>query len=315
MSSSIEWSMSNIDYIVLDRDGGAMLEACIASIDLQDPPPARVIVIDNGSRAPVSARLARRANRIIDRSETNLGFAAGANRGLRHVTADYVALINNDVVLAPDWAASVAAALNSDDRCAAAQSVILRPDGPVDGAGIDISHGTYRQTGHGLLLHELASGAAAASAAGAPAASSRETLQHPWGVSATAAIYRTAALRQVSQGGEIFDSRFFAYYEDVELCARLVAAGWRMALLPLPKATHAGSASAPLLGRRTLALRTRNRHWVHRLHPSVGRLAPLLREDARSLVRLLMRLRFADAAVVLWGVGSGLLAPLGRRGL
>jgi len=313
--------MSNIDYIVLDRDGGAMLEACIASIDLQNPPPARVIIIDNGSRAPVSARLARRANRIIDRSETNLGFAAGANRGLRHVSADYVALINNDVVLAPDWSASVAAALNSDDRCAAAQSVILRPDGRVDGAGVDVSDGTYRQTGHGLQLAELAggeaassSGAAVASAAGPPGNSLRDTHRYPWGVSATAAIYRTAALRQVSEGGEIFDSRFFAYYEDVELCARLVAAGWRMALLPLPKATHAGSASAPLLGRRALGLRTRNRHWVHRLHPSVGRLVPLLREDAGSMVRLLARLRFADAAVVVWGVVTGLLAPLGRRG-
>ena len=305
--------MSNIDYIVLDRDGGAMLEACIASIDLQDLPPARVIVIDNGSRDPVSARLARRENRIIDRLETNLGFAAGANRGLRHVTAEYVALINNDVVLAPDWSASVAAALRSDDLSSAAQSVILRPDGRVDGAGIDISDGTYRQTGHGLELPELAGGAAAASASGAAAYSFETTSQHPWGVSATAAIYRTAALRQVSEGGEIFDSRFFAYYEDVELCARLVTAGWRMVLLPLPKATHAGSASAPLLGRRALGLRTRNRHWVHRLHPAVGRLGPLLREDAGSLVSLLMRLRFADAAVSIWGVVTGLLAPLGRR--
>ncbi len=313
--------MSNIDYIVLDRDGGAMLEACVASIDLQNPPPARVIIIDNGSRAPVSARLVRRANRIIDRSETNLGFAAGANRGLGHVTADYVALINNDVVLAPDWSASVAAALGSDDRCGAAQSVILRPDGRVDGAGVDISDGTYRQTGYGLQLSELAggeaastSGAAVPSAAGPAGNSLRDPHRYPWGVSATAAIYRTAALHQVSEGGEIFDSRFFAYYEDVELCARLVAAGWRMALLPMPKATHAGSASAPLLGRRALGLRTRNRHWVHRLHPSVGRLVPLLREDAGSMVRLLARLRFADAAVVVWGVVTGLLAPLGRRG-
>ena len=306
--------MSDIDYIVLDRDGGAMLEACIASIDLQTPPPSTVIVIDNGSQSPASSRLARRANRIIDRSETNLGFAAGVNRGLRHVTAEYVALINNDVVLAPDWSACVVAALVSDDRCGAAQSVILRPDGRVDGTGIDLRDGTIRQAGHGLLLQDLARGAALASGALARANPVRRTGQHPWGVSATAAIYRTAALRAVSEGGEIFDARFFAYYEDVELCARLVAAGWRMALLPLPKATHAGSASAPLLGRRALELRTRNRHWVHRLHPSVGRLWPLLREDAGTLARLLFRGCFVDAAIVVSGVLAGRLAPLRRRG-
>jgi GT2 family glycosyltransferase len=302
--------MSEIDYIVLDHDGGAMLEACIASIDSQVRPAARVIIIDNGSRAPVSERLGARVNRIIDRSETNLGFAAGANRGMRHIAAEYVAFINNDVVLASDWSASVGAALDSDFRSAAAQSVILRPDGRVDGAGIDISDGTYRQAAHGLSLQELAAGVAAGSTAsgagsGGPAAGTR-----PWGVSATAGLYRTVALRAVSQGDEVFDSRFFAYYEDVELCARLIASGWRVALIPEPKATHAGSASAPLLGRRALGLRTRNRHWVHRLHPAVGRLGSLLREDAAAVVRHLTAGDLADAATVLAGVVAGRLGRL-----
>jgi N-acetylglucosaminyl-diphospho-decaprenol L-rhamnosyltransferase len=304
--------MSEIDYIVLDHDGGPMLEACIASIDRQTRPAARVIIVDNGSRTPVSVRLGRAANRIVDRSETNLGFAAGANRGMRHIAAEYVAFVNNDVVLASDWSASVGAALDGDFRSAAAQSVILRPDGRVDGAGIDISDGTYRQAGHGLPLGELtAEGAAGPGALGAASAVHGPGAR-PWGVSATAAIFRTAALRAVSQGDEVFDSRFFAYYEDVELSARLVAAGWRMALVPSPKATHAGSASAPLLGRRALALRTRNRHWVHRLHPSVGRLGPLLWEDAAALLRQMVAGHLADAATLFSGVVAGRLARLDR---
>jgi N-acetylglucosaminyl-diphospho-decaprenol L-rhamnosyltransferase len=286
--------MTDIDYIVLDRDGGVMLDACIASIRRQTLAPARVIVVDNGSDTPVSSRPAmHEAGIVVDRSETNLGFAAGVNRGFGHVRAGYVALINNDVVLAPDWSASVVAALESDDRCAAAQSVILRPDGRVDGAGIDISDGTYRQAGHGRPLVEVLSGDATA-----------------WGVSATAAIYRVAALRAVSRGDEIFDFRFFAYYEDVELAARLIEGGWRMAVVPLPKATHAGSATAPLLGRRAVHLRTRNRHWVRRLHPDVGRLRALLREDAASLVGLLFHGRLADAGMVAWGVLAGCFSSL-----
>jgi GT2 family glycosyltransferase len=306
--------MTDIDYIVLDHDGGVMLEACIASIGLQTLPPSRVIVVDNGSQVPVSARLGMPGvDVVIDRSESNLGFAAGVNRGFRHVAAAYVALVNNDVVLAPDWAATVVAALEKDTRCAAAQSVILRPDGVVDGAGIDISDGTYRQAGHGLPLSALSAGSERHSAGLSVRGPHDLDAGRAWGVSATAAIYRVAALRAVSGANEIFQSRFFAYYEDVELCARLLAAGWRMAALPLPKATHAGSASAPILGRRALGLRTRNRHWVHRLHPSVGRSGALLREDAATVAKLLLRGRVADAAMVVRGIVAGHLAPVPHR--
>ncbi len=244
-----------IDVIVLDIDGGAMLEECVASIRAQTV-PANLILFDNGSRTPTPNATAR--------SETNLGFAGGANAALRHSSAAYVALVNNDVVLDPEWLAHVRDALDRDPQLAAAQTIVRRPPGKdgirIDGAGIDISDGTFRQLGHG-------------SAIGAP-------LAVAWGVSATATLYRRAAI-----GDRFFDERFFAYYEDVELCARLRAAGWRTAVLPVVAATHRGSTSAPLLGRNALRLRTRNRYLVARMHPGVGRIRALLWEDARLLLR------------------------------
>ena len=42
----------DVDVVVLDLDGGAMLERCLASIARQTLPPNRVIVFDNGSRTP-----------------------------------------------------------------------------------------------------------------------------------------------------------------------------------------------------------------------------------------------------------------------
>ena len=45
-----------------------------------------------------------------------------------------------------------------------------------------------------------------------------------WGISGTAALYRRAALHSVAVRDEIVDGRFFAYYEDVELSARLRSA-------------------------------------------------------------------------------------------
>jgi GT2 family glycosyltransferase len=253
--------MSDVDVIVLDVDGGAMLEECLDSIRAQSVPPARVVVFDNGSRAPVADRA--RGVEVI-RSEINRGFAAGVNAAFAATfgttRSDYVALVNNDVVLHPDWLGAVRDALDRDARLAAVQSIIRRPDGKIDGAGIDVSDGTFRQIGHGSTI-------------GSP-------LPVAWGVSATAALYRRSAL-----GEKMFDERFFSYYEDTELSARLRDAGWRIAVLPLVLATHRGSHSAPLLGGDALRLRTRNRYFVVRLHPTSARIGALLWEDARLLLR------------------------------
>ena len=240
-----------IDVIVLDLDGGAMLDECLASLRTQTR-AHRVILFDNGSRTPTP--------NATKRSEANLGFAGGANAAYALAKTPYVALINNDVVLDPDWLQHVSDALDRDEKLAAVQTIIRRPDGEIDGAGIDISDGTYRQIGHGQSI-------------GTP-------LHTAWGVSATATLYRKSAL-----GGRMFEERLFAYYEDVELSARLRRDGWRTAVLPIVKATHRGSASAKALKGDALRLRTRNRYLVARLHPGVGRIGALLWEDARLALR------------------------------
>ena len=46
----------------------------------------------------------------------NTGFAFAANRGLEAASAPAVALVNTDVVLAPDWIERTTNALARDDR-------------------------------------------------------------------------------------------------------------------------------------------------------------------------------------------------------
>ena len=250
--------MTDVSVIVLDIDGGDMLRSCLDSIAAQTLPPREVIVFDNGSRTPVAERIGFRHALHVFRSDTNLGFAGGNNAAYRHATGEYIALINNDVVLDRDWLATVVASLDADPKIAAVQTIIRRDEATIDGAGIDISDGTFRQAGY------LTNGSAA----------------HAWGVSATAALYRRSAL-----GDTIFDERLFAYYEDVDLCARLHESGWRTVVLPVIKVTHRGSQSAPALGGDALRLRTRNRYLVARRHHGVGRIGALLVEDLKLALR------------------------------
>jgi GT2 family glycosyltransferase len=249
--------MTEVDLIVLDIDGGEMLEACLRSIRAQTVQPRRVIVFDNGSVEPVNERV---EGVEVLRSETNLGFARATNDALRISTAPYVGLVNNDVELEPEWIEEVSGALDRDSRLAAVQTIIRRPDGAIDGAGIDIGDGTFRQIGHGKQLGTR--------------------LAVAWGVSATAALYRRSAV-----GETMFDESFFAYYEDVELSARLRSAGWRTSVLPFVGAMHRGSSSAEKLRGDALRLRTRNRYRVARRHPGTGRIPALLLEDLKLLLR------------------------------
>jgi GT2 family glycosyltransferase len=262
--------MSDAAVIVLDIDGGEMLRACLDSIAAQTMPFAEVVVWDN--------------------SKTNLGFTGGNNEAWTRTTSDFVALVNNDVVLDPDWLATVRAAMADD--VGAAQTMLRAPDGAIDGAGVDVSDGTIRQVRDERL-------AISGSRLGPPAPNRESRIANrdsAWGVSATAALYRRSAV-----GERPFDPRFFAYYEDVELCARLHESGWRTVVLPVVKATHRGSASASVLGKDALRLRTRNRYFVARLHRGVGRIPALLWEDAKLLVRGRSSLR---------GVVQGLLTRL-----
>ena len=264
---------ADVDLIVLDWDGGDSLLDCLHSIDIQSHPPSRVIIFDNGSRLPVYQRLPRDLLKIpyvLQRSDTNLGFTGGINRAMTEVRAPFVAWVNNDVALSEKWLEKLLPAVSSEGKIAGVQSIILRDKTTIDGAGISIDNGVFQQIGHGQKLGKL-----------------RQVTQ-PWGISATAALFRTHALEEVAIQGAILRPDLFAYYEDVELCARLRAKGWKFKLVPEALAMHQGSQSAGRLGRAGFRMRTRNRYLVARAHPGVGKVSALVNEDVTYAVQALV---------------------------
>jgi N-acetylglucosaminyl-diphospho-decaprenol L-rhamnosyltransferase len=278
--------MTEIDFIVLDLDGGEMLARCLRSIDAQREVAVRVIVVDNGSTVRSAERTPALAAPVEHiRFEANRGFAGGANAGLAASRAELVALINNDVVLDSIWAATLASTL-ADPAIAAAQSVISATDGSIDGAGIGIEKGRFVQVGHQAVPSD--------------------ELAPLWGVSATAAVFRRSALEAIRNEHGYFDERFFAYFEDVELSARLIEGGYSFKRVDQPLAVHAGSATAHRLGSRSVFLRTRNRYYVARLHRGTASDIALLHEDFRRVAGLALKGRLRAAGTVMRGLLHGL---------
>ena len=282
---------SEVDVIVLDWDGGDSLTACLQSIDAQTVPASRIIIVDNGSRLPVYQRLPKNLLKtpyVLVRNENNLGFTGGINRGMKEVRSPFVAWVNNDAVLSETWIAKLLAAVSGEGKIAGGQSIVLLDKTTVDGAGISIDQGVFRQIGHRQRLNTL------------------KQMTQPWGVSATAVLFRTGALNDVAISGSILRADFFAYYEDVELCARLRERGWKFKLVPEPLTLHRGSSSAMRLGRAGFRMRVRNRYLVARAHPGVGQVSALIGEDVTLAAKEALKGHFSYALTRLNGIVQGL---------
>jgi GT2 family glycosyltransferase len=261
--------LPDVDAVVVNRDGGDALFRALASLERQLGVTLSVVVVDNGSQAEERARIARErpAARVIGFSR-NLGFARAANEGIARTRSPFVLLVNNDAVLEPDYAARLAARLELDERLAAAQGLVLSEDGQlVDSAGLEWN-------GRGEAVPILS---------GAPRSSVPRRPFEVSGVSATATLYRRAALEGVAPLGAAFEDSFFAYYEDVDLSLRLARAGWRFVCDPQAVTRHEGSRT----GRRTpfkrafWTARNRWRTLFRNFEPALlaRSLVPLLRAD------------------------------------
>jgi GT2 family glycosyltransferase len=233
-----------ISVLIPNWNGLEWLGSCLESIDAQTVAPDQVIVADNGSRdGSLEYLRAEHSGVEVVALEENTGFAHAVNRGLERANGEFVAVLNNDVQLAPDWLERMAAALDGDPGAASVACKmldlgdptliydagdVLRRDGACEQRGrFDRDAGHYDQPGE------------------------------VFGACAGAALYRASAL--VALGG--FDERYFAYLEDVDLALRLRLAGWRCRYEPAV-ALHAGEGSSGrlpgghefLVARNTLVL-------------------------------------------------------------
>ena len=109
-----------VRVVVVNYDGGDMTLACLRAIGATDWSRLHTVLVDNGSTDGVAARVASEFDRVaLIRSDTNLGFAGGANLGLRDLppTTSYVAIVNNDVTVPPGWLRPLVDTLRSDPAC------------------------------------------------------------------------------------------------------------------------------------------------------------------------------------------------------
>jgi GT2 family glycosyltransferase len=198
-----------------------LLEPLFSSLHAQTRPFDQITVVDNASTDD-SVDLAQRHHATVLRLDQNLGFAAAVNRGIESSNADWIAILNNDVTLAPNWLEQL---LNKSDGVAFATGKILSAADP------SIIDGTFDEISRGACAWRCGQGKKDAPVWNQP----RQIRMAPM----TAAIFRKTLFDQIG----LLDETFGSYLEDVDFGIRCALAGHPGAYVPAAVACHRGSAT------------------------------------------------------------------------
>jgi GT2 family glycosyltransferase len=215
-----------VAVVIVNANGGELLDRALVSLERQRLPARRVIVVDNASSDGSADRIGVRHPGVeVVRLPENVGFARANNIGARAAgDCDWIALLNPDAFPEPDWLEALSRARDANPAFSFFCSRLLRAGDPseLDGTG-DAYHasGFAWRRDHGRLAAE---GAAAT--------------EEVFSSCAAAALYRRDAFLGV--GG--FDESYFCYYEDSDLSFRLRLAGHRCLYVPDAVVHHVGSA-------------------------------------------------------------------------
>lgn len=225
-----------------------LLDQLLQTIACQTKRPERVIVVDNASRDD-TAEVARQFGAEVVRMDRNLGFAAAVNRGIVESHTDWVALLNTDVELAPDWLEHIEGAARTAGASYAAGKLYMFSDR-------DRIDGTWDL----IACSGCATRAGFGERDGPPFESERRVALIP----ATAAIYRKDLFARVGPFAEVYES----YLEDVDFSLRAACAGELGLYVPSATAWHHGQGSSGKWSARVTGLNARNQALiVRRLFP------------------------------------------------
>ena len=169
----------------------------------------------------------------------NIGFARGHNELFETIDADFIQLVNPDLVMPRNFVEEMVKPF-ADPKVGAVSGKILRydfeknePTNQIDTTGVVIGKsGRGRDRGQ----HEVDT-------------NQYDNATDLLAVSGAAAMYRKEALadvRYVRPDGrpEYFDEDFHTYWEDVDLSWRMVNAGWKIKYNPHAVAYHGRTAAS-----------------------------------------------------------------------
>lgn len=225
-------NMPFVSVIILNHDGRDYLKPCLSSVLNSTYDEFEVILADNdsvdGSIEYVRHHFSQAVKLKVVALNKNYGFAVGNNMGYQKVDpkSKYVIFLNNDTQVERDWMQEIIKKMENDPLIGAAQPKIrlMSDRNKIDAAGCTIDYyGRPFRLGNG----ETDQG-------------QYDSISEIFFALGAAIALRKEVIEKVG----LFDSSFFAYYEETDLCWRIWLVGYKVVLVPKAIVYHWGGATA-----------------------------------------------------------------------
>ena len=216
--------------VLVVSDAAEWLSSVLATLSQQQYPDLELVVVDNASRDGSAEILARRipADRLIT-LRRNAGFTRAVAAAVQHqavAAADFILLLHDDLVLAPDAIGHLVEELRADPAAGIVgpKLRVWSDEGLLAEVGMTVDR--FGRAEARIEPGELDQGQHDQSA---------DVLY----VNTAGMLIRRELFGQL--GG--FDTRFPAYRDDLDLCWRAWLRGWRVVVQPAAVGYHIGAGS------------------------------------------------------------------------
>ena len=238
MGDFVEKISTSVTVLILNFNGRRYLRQCLDSLLATDYPNFKTIVIDNGS-VDGSVEFIRKNYPSVQviRHDRNYGYAFAYNLVMDAIQSEYVALVNNDVVVEPSWLRHlVSYAENPDVAAVTPKMKFLNDKARLNSTGGNCdSYGVGWNRGNG----EVDRG-------------QYEAVQEVFYGNGGALLIKKRVWREIGP----FDERYFMYGEDLDWCWQARLRGYKILYVPRAEVGHQWRGSG---GAITYLL---ERHWL-----------------------------------------------------
>ena len=230
-----------LSIITVLHDVRELSRECLRSVYASQAPFAfELIAVDTGTDGSAAMVRAEFPAALVLEAPENPGYSAANNLGLRRARGRYFLLLNPDTVVPPDALAALVTRMESDPGDPSGGRVIgilgpklIRGDGSLDLASRRSFPTPENAAYHFLRLPKLFPGSPRF---GAYNLTYRDPDQEYEVDSITGAcmLIRRTVLEHIG----LLDETFWMYGEDIDLCWRSKAAGWRTHYYPMVVVRH-----------------------------------------------------------------------------
>lgn len=238
----------DLAVVTVTYSPGETLESFISSLAKATTRPVHVVLADNGSTDGVPERAAQEHEHVeFVSTGGNLGYGGGANRGVAALPSSvgWVAISNPDIEWGVGSLDKLLEAAKRWPRGGSFGPLIREPNGEVyPSARLLPSLG--RGVGHAVFCKIWPGNPWTREYRQETAAIEERTSE--W-LSGSCFLMRREAFDSVDG----FDSRYFMYFEDVDLGDRVARAGWLNVYVPDAEVVHIGGHSTARASTRMLA--------------------------------------------------------------